>query len=98
MTTDESRKSFRAAVHSVLTTDRETWPEPVIYAEYVGGDVYRFGACNAPALSGDEIVWIHVEPDHFGELSGDPDADADGIEANMFEQAWNDVNDAAALS
>ena len=97
-TTAESRASFRQAVLDVLTTDRETWPDPVIYAEYVGDDKYRFGSCNAPALSGDEIVWMHVEPDSFGGLTGDDAADADGIEDNMFEQAVNDCADANADS
>ena len=94
MTANESRKTFRGAVLAVLITDRDTWPEPVIYAEHIEGDKYRFDACNAPAMPSAAIPWLFVSPDSFGDLSGDADADADSIEANMFEAAVNDVNDA----
>lgn len=94
MTASESSRTFRTAVLAVLSTESETWDQPVIYAEHVEGDKYRFDACNAPAMPEDAIVWLYVEADSFGELSGDHEADADGIEANMFEQAVNDVNDA----
>jgi hypothetical protein len=93
-TTAESRTTFRQAIFDVLTTDRETWPNPVIYAVYIGNDKYSFGACNASALGGHEIVWIYVEPDTFGGLTGDAEADALGIETNMFEDAVNDCSDA----
>jgi len=94
MTTNESRKTFRAAILAVLTTDSDTWPRPVIYAEHIAGDKYRFNACNAPAMPAAAILWLCVEGDSFGELSGDNEADADGIENNMFEDAVNDVNEA----
>ena len=93
-TTAESRATFRQAIFDVLTTDRDTWPNPVIYAEYVGNDHYRFGACNEAALGGDEIIWMHVDPNSFGGLTGDAEADALGIETNMFEDAVNDCADA----
>ena len=94
MTTTESSRTFRQAVLKVLTTESDRWPQPVIYAEHVEGDKYRFDACNAPAMPADAVAWLYVESDSFGDLTGDNDADADGIEANMFEQAVNDVNDA----
>jgi hypothetical protein len=94
MTTNESRKTFRAAILAVLTTDSDTWPRPVIYAEHIAGDKYRFDSCNAPAMPSDAIPWMFVEPDSFGDLTGDHEADADGIELNMFEHAINDTNDA----
>ena len=94
MTTNESSRTFRNAVLAVLSTDSDTWPQPVIYAEHVDGDKYRFDACNEPAMPEGAIVWLNVEPDSFGELSGDHEADADSIEANMFESAVNCVNDA----
>jgi hypothetical protein len=93
-TTNESRASFRAAVIAVLTADSASWPQPVIYAEHVEGDKYRFDACNAPAMPSDAILWLAVEGDSFGDLKGDHEADADAIEDNMFEDAVNDVNDA----
>lgn len=94
MTTNQSRQSFRAAILAVLDADRASWPQPVIYAEHIEGDKYRFDACNEPAMPKDAILWLAVEEDSFGELSGDNEADADGIENNMFEHAVNDVNDA----
>ena len=95
MTTNESRRTFRNAILAVLTTDTDTWPQPVIYAEHVEGDKYRFDACNAPAMPSDAIPWLYIESDSFGDLSGDDEADADAIESNMFEDAINAVNDAA---
>lgn len=94
MTTNQSRQSFRAAILAVLGTDSSTWPEPVIYAEHVEGDKYRFDACNAPAMPSCAIPWMFVAADSFGDLTGDHEADADSIEDNMFENAVNDVNDA----
>jgi hypothetical protein len=94
MTTTESSRTFRNAVLAVLSTDSDRWPQPVIYAEHVEGDKYRFDACNSPAMPSDAILWINVEGDSFGDLTGDHQSDADAIEANMFEDAVNDVNDA----
>jgi hypothetical protein len=94
MTTNESRKSFRNAIFAVLTTDSDRWPQPVIYAEHIEGDKYRFDSCNLPAVPSDAIVWLNVEADSFGQLTGNHEADADSIEDNMFEDAVNDVNDA----
>jgi hypothetical protein len=93
MTTTESRRTFRNAVLAVLSTDSETWPDPVIYAEHIQGDQYRFDACNAAAMPSDAIAWLYVEADSFGELTGDSESDADAIEDNMFEDALNEVND-----
>ena len=93
MTTTESRRTFRNAVLAVLSTDSETWPDPVIYAEHIQGDQYRFDACNAAAMPSDAIAWLYVEADSFGELTGDTESDADAIEDNMFEAALNEVND-----
>jgi hypothetical protein len=45
-------------------------------------------------MPSDAILWINVEGDSFGDLTGDHQSDADAIEANMFEDAVNDVNDA----
>ena len=95
MTTNESSRTFRNAVLAVLSADSDTWPQPVIYAEWVEGDKYRFDACNAGAMPSNAVVWLYVGADSFGELTGDHQADADAIEANMFESAVNDVNDAA---
>jgi hypothetical protein len=92
-TTNESRASFRAAVLAVLTADSASWPQPVIYAEDIDGEM-RFDASNAPAMPSDAILWLAVEGDSFGDLTGDHEADADAIEDNMFENAVNDVNDA----
>ena len=93
MTTNESRQSFRLAILAVLKTDSATWPQPVIYAEHIESDKYRFDACNAPAMPSDAIPWLFVEGDSFGELSGNHEADSHAIEDNMFEAAVNDVND-----
>ena len=90
----QSRESFRNAVYDAITADLCRWPQPVIYAKKSDNGEFLFRACNAAALCGDEIVWLHVEPDSFGVLSDNPDADADGIKSNMFEQAINDINDA----
>lgn len=92
-TTTATRRSFNAAILAVLSTESDRWPQPVIYAEESGADMI-FGACNAPATPADAIVWLNVEGDSFGELTGDHQADADGIECNMFDDAVNDVNDA----
>jgi hypothetical protein len=96
-TTQATRRSFNAAVLAVLSSDRDSWPSPVIYAEEVDGEM-RFGACNQPALGGDEIVWLCVEGDSFGDLTGDHQADADGIEANCYDQAVSDTLEAADLA
>jgi hypothetical protein len=88
-----SRATFRDAVLAVLTADSASWPQPVIYAEDIDGEM-RFDACNAPAMPSDAILWLAVEGDSFGDLTGDHEADADAIEDNMFEDAVNDVNDA----
>jgi hypothetical protein len=93
MTTTQSRASFRDAILSVLNADRASWPQPIIYAEHIGGDKFLFGACNAPARPSDSILWLAVEEDSFGDPTGDNEADADAIEDNLFEQAINDVND-----
>ena len=93
MTTHQSRLSFRNAVFAAISTDSDRWPQPVIYAEQVEGDKYRFDACNAPAMPSGAIPWMFVEGDSFGDLTGDHESDADGIEDNMFELAVNDVND-----
>jgi hypothetical protein len=90
-TTDNTRRTFNAAIREILSTDSDRWPQPVIYAEKNAAGEMVFGACNAPALGGSEIVWLHVEPDSFGDLSGDAQADADGIEANCYEQAVQDT-------
>lgn len=91
-TTTTTASSFQSAVLAVLATDSDRWPQPVIYAEEIDGEM-RFGACNQPALSGDEIVWLYVDGDSFGELTGDHEADAVGIALNMYEQAVNDTLD-----
>lgn len=44
-------------------------------------------------MPSDAILWMSVEPDSFGDLSGDNETDADAIEGNLFEDAVNDVND-----
>jgi hypothetical protein len=92
-TTNESRASFRAAILAVLTTESASWPQPVIYAEDIDGEM-RFDACNAPAMPSGAIPWMFIAADSFGDLTGDHEADADAIEDNMFEDAVNDVNDA----
>lgn len=99
----DTRGSFRNAVLAVLSTDRGTWPNPVIYAEaaqiegpYPVESEIRFHACNAPAMPTDcdALPWLYVEADSFGDLTGDHEADALGIEINMYEQAIDDVIDA----
>lgn len=106
-TSTDTRRSFRNAILAVLSTDRDTWPEPVIYAEaaqvegpYPVESEIRFHACNAPAMptNGDAVVWLYVEADTFGDLTGCAEIDAHGIELNMFEQAINDVIDAFVLA
>lgn len=94
MTTTQSSQSFRNAVLAALSTNSETWPQPLIFAEQVEGDKFRFGACNAPEMPSEAVAWLYVESDSFGDLTGDHESDADSIEANMFEQAVNDVNEA----
>ena len=91
--TNATRSSFNRAVLAVLSTSSDRWPQPVIYAEDINGDMV-FGACNAPATPADAIVWINVEGDSFGELTGDHQSDADGIEANCYEGAVSDIEDA----
>ena len=91
--TTATRRSFNAALVSVLSTDSDRWPQPVIYAQDIDGEM-TFDACNAPAVPSDAIVWLNVEGDSFGELTGNHQADADGIEANSFEDAVNDVIEA----
>lgn len=94
--TTDTASSFQSAIFDAISTDSARWPQPVIYAEEIAGEM-RFGACNQPALSGDEIVWLHVDGDSFGELTGDHEADAGGIATNMYEQAVNDTLDEIAL-
>lgn len=95
--TNATRRSFNAALVSTLSTDSDRWPQPVIYAEDIAGEMI-FSACNAPAMPSDAIVWLHVEGDSFGDLTGDHQADANGIEANSFELAVNDVLEDAELA
>ncbi len=88
--TVETYTSLETAIKDVLENQGETWPQPVIYFE--DG---KFGACNAPALSGNEIVWMHIEGEHeFGDISGDHANDAAGICCNVFVDAFNDVTEA----
>ena len=91
-TTPDTSRSFQAAILNVLSTESDRWPQPVIYAEEVDGEM-RFDACNAPAMPSDAIAWMHVEEDSFGDLTGDHEADANGIALNMYEQAVNDTLD-----
>jgi hypothetical protein len=95
--TTATRRSFNAALVSVLSTDSDRWPQPVIYAQDIDGEM-TFDACNLPAMPSDAIPWLNVEGDSFGELTGNHQADADGIEANSFEQAVNDVIEASELA
>jgi hypothetical protein len=94
ITATKSRETFRNAVLAILDTDSNDWKNPVIYAQNVDGDKYLFDSCNAIAMPSDAIPWLYVEADSFGDLTGDHETDAAGIELNMFEQAINDVNDA----
>lgn len=96
-TTESTRLSFNAAVRAVLATESDRWPQPVIYAEEING-VMTFGACNAPATPSGAIVWLNVEGDSFGELTGDHQADADGIESNCYEEAVSDIEASAQLA
>lgn len=89
-TTTTTASSFQSAILAVLATDSARWPQPVIYAEEINGEM-SFDACNAPAMPSDAIPWMFVEGDSFGELTGDHEADAAGIAANMYEQAVNDT-------
>jgi hypothetical protein len=91
-TTTSTNRSFRAAVLAALSTDSATWPQPVIYAQEIDGEMI-FDACNAPAMPQDAIPWMHVESDSFGDLTGDHEADSHAIECNMFDQAANDTLD-----
>lgn len=88
--TKNTRKSFNAALVAVLESTPAEWPQAVIYAENLDGEM-RFDAANAPAMPGNATVWMYVEPDSFGELIGDAQDDADGIEANCYEQAVMDI-------
>lgn len=91
-TTTQTATSFQSAILAVLTTESDRWPQPVIYAEEIDGEM-RFDACNAPAMPNDAILWMAVEGDSFGELTGDYETDAGGIATNMYEQAVNDTLD-----
>jgi len=91
-TTTETVTSFQKAILAVLSTDNSTWPQPVIYAEEINGEM-NFGACNAPAMPDDAIAWVYVQSDTFGELTGNHEYDAGGIAANMYEQAVSDILD-----
>lgn len=91
-TTTTTASSFQSAILAVLSTDSASWPQPVIYAEEIDGEM-KFDAANAPAMPSDAIPWLYVEADSFGDLSGDHEADAGGIAVNMYEQAVNDTLD-----
>lgn len=90
--TTETASSFQSAILAVLSTDPARWPQPVIYAEEIDGEM-RFDACNAPAMPSDAIPWMFVEGDSFGDLTGDHESDAGGITVNLYEQAINDTLD-----
>ena len=92
-TTPKTANSFQSAILEVLSTDSDRWPQPVIYAEEIEGEMV-FDACNAPAMPYDAIAWLYVQGDSFGDLSGDHEADAAGISVNVYEQAVNDILDA----
>ena len=96
-TTIATRTSFRSAILAVLECDSASWPQPVIYAQDIDGAMI-FDACNAPAMPSDAIPWMYIEADSFGDLSGNNEDDAAGIDLNMFEAAVNDTNDAADLA
>ena len=91
-TTTETASSFETAILAALSTDPARWPQPVIYAEEIDGEM-RFDACNAPAMPSDAIIWMFVEGDSFGDLTGDHESDAGGIAVNLYEQAVNDTLD-----
>lgn len=98
--TKNTRSTFNAAILEAieyLDSDAEM-TNPVIYAREDEGEdemVFEFGSeihLQGDA-EGESIVWFHVEGDSFGELSGDHKADADGIEANCFEEAVGSIED-----
>ena len=91
-TTTDTAASFQSAILAVLSTESDRWPQPVIYAEEIDGEM-RFDASNAPAVPSDAIAWLYVEGDSFGCLTGDHESDAGGIAANMYEQAVSDTLD-----
>jgi len=89
--TQKTRESFRATILDILTDpDGDDYFTPVIYAESIDGEMI-FGSCQAAALGGHETVWMHVEADSFGEITGDHLEDTIGIEDNCYAQAVNDI-------
>lgn len=91
-TTTATSTSFQTAIFAVLSTASDCWPQPVIYAEEIDGEM-RFDACNAPAMPSDATPWMFVQADSFGDLTGDHESDARGICSNLYEQAVNDIRD-----
>lgn len=91
-TTPQTASTFQTAVLAVLSTDPDRWPQPVIYAEEIDGEM-RFDASNEPAMPADAIPWLYVQGDSFGDLTGDHDSDACGIAVNMYETAVGDTLD-----
>lgn len=85
-----TRKSFKTAIRTILETSYDRWPDPAIYAENINGEMI-FDSSNLPAMPNGATLWMVVQPDSFGELSGNPEDDSLGIEINCFDQAVIDI-------
>lgn len=90
--TNQTRSSFNNAVREALEMSEDMKTQPAIFADIKDGELW-FRAVNMFAWqstgSGNEVHWSDVR-DVFDGLTGDHQADADGIEANNYEQAVED--------
>ena len=85
--TSKTRSSFRKSVKDSLDALEEgCMNEPSIYAIEKNGEmVFEFSA--RLEVPKDGFLWLTVQPDSFGDLSGNNEEDAIGIENNCFEEA-----------
>ena len=89
--TEATKESFRKAIVKLLEDNFKCWDRPVIYADNPKGEM-RFDVCNEDQpWHSDGFIWLHVEPDSFGDLSDDHAAEADFIVESMYDDAVEEM-------
>ena len=89
-----AQKSFESVIFEALTylADDAEMAQPVIsHHSHHGAVKWEFSS--AHHIADKSSIWLHVEPDSFGEYDpkGDLHAEAEAIACNMFETAMQDA-------
>ena len=94
--TNKTHRQFIAAIGEAITdlNNDEIPSNPVIYAVTSGEDLgIQYGS--KEHLQEGDVIWLHVEPDSFGDYdsSADPEDEAAAIYNNIGADAINDICD-----